>query len=247
MSAEPANKEAPNADPSPSQAENQPGGSRVRGDAETAAESQAAPAQQRNRRRGDGPRTSSYRGVQWDKNGQRWRARLYTDKTRHIGYYTTEEEAARAWDLAMLKSFGLGKEHKLNFPEESLAAYKEEQEQVAAALEGAANADPPQTREEASALASKFRGVIAVDGGKFKSVFQQGNKRKAIPIGELFHETFLLSFIFLSYLCAYINFLFLSARRRFQYSRGSSTCLRSCHYQIQRPRCNHQLPSHRLR
>lgn len=30
-------------------------------------------------------RKSIYRGVQWDKNGQRWRARLYTDKTRHIG------------------------------------------------------------------------------------------------------------------------------------------------------------------
>lgn len=25
------------------------------------------------------------RGVQWDRNGQKWRARIHTDKTRHIG------------------------------------------------------------------------------------------------------------------------------------------------------------------
>ena len=32
-----------------------------------------------------GPRKSRYRGVQWDKNGGKWRARIHTDKTRHIG------------------------------------------------------------------------------------------------------------------------------------------------------------------
>jgi AP2 domain len=59
-------------------------------DPATAAESQAqAPEDTRggavSRKRGEGAKTSKYRGVQWDKNGQRWRARLFTDKTRHIG------------------------------------------------------------------------------------------------------------------------------------------------------------------
>ena len=44
--------------------------------------------------------TSEYRGVQRDKKNNRWRARLHTDKTRHVGYFDDEEAAARCWDQA---------------------------------------------------------------------------------------------------------------------------------------------------
>ena len=37
------------------------------------------------------PRKSRFRGVQWDKNSSKWRARIHTDRTRHIG-----ERQARA-------------------------------------------------------------------------------------------------------------------------------------------------------
>lgn len=69
---------------------------------------------------------ATYKGVQWDRKNNRWRARLHTDRTRHVGYFSTEEDAARAWDQALLR-FTCGQEtiKKLNFPEESFAKFKE--------------------------------------------------------------------------------------------------------------------------
>ena len=74
---------------------------------------------------GDG-RTPRYTGVQWDKKGVRWRARLHTDRTRHVGYFSNEEDAAKAWDQAMLR-YSSDKDvvKKLNFPEESFARFQE--------------------------------------------------------------------------------------------------------------------------
>jgi hypothetical protein len=69
---------------------------------------------------------SIYRGVQYDKKNNRWRARLHTDKTRHVGYYESEEEAARAWDQAALRySCDSETVQRLNFVEESFSKFKE--------------------------------------------------------------------------------------------------------------------------
>lgn len=45
--------------------------------------------------------TSKYKGVQWCKQYQLWRARIRFDGTRiSLGYFKVEEEAARAYDMA---------------------------------------------------------------------------------------------------------------------------------------------------
>ncbi len=69
---------------------------------------------------------SAYRGVQYDSKNNRWRSRLHTDRTRHVGYYATEEEAARAWDQAALRfSYDVETLQRLNFRDESFAKFKE--------------------------------------------------------------------------------------------------------------------------
>jgi hypothetical protein len=69
---------------------------------------------------------SMYRGVQYDKKNNRWRSRLHTDKTRHVGYFATEEEAARAWDQAALRfTYDSETLQRLNFLDESFARFKE--------------------------------------------------------------------------------------------------------------------------
>ena len=70
--------------------------------------------------------TSEYRGVQRDKKNNRWRARLHTDKTRHVGYFDDEEAVARCWDQAALR-YSCDDEtlNKLNFRDESFAKFKE--------------------------------------------------------------------------------------------------------------------------
>ena len=42
---------------------------------------------------------SAYRGVHWDKSTRRWRASVWVDgKTKHLGTFTSEKAAARAWN-----------------------------------------------------------------------------------------------------------------------------------------------------
>jgi hypothetical protein len=42
--------------------------------------------------------TSGYKGVYWDKRYKKWRAKIqYMEKSIHIGYYTTPQEAAEAY------------------------------------------------------------------------------------------------------------------------------------------------------
>jgi hypothetical protein len=120
-------------------------------------------------------RESQFRGVTWDKQGGKWRARLHTDKTRHIGYYETEREAAAAWDLAALKYFGVEIENKLNFRQTSVAHFRQLQ------ASGAAGDGPP-----TAAAKSAQAGAVAAAGSKgvphprYRGVWQVGARFKVL-------------------------------------------------------------------
>jgi hypothetical protein len=68
-----------------------------------------------------GPRKSSkYRGVSWNKSGNKWRAGIKYDGKKHsLGYFEDEEEAAKAYDKAAKVHRGGGAQ--LNFPLQSKA------------------------------------------------------------------------------------------------------------------------------
>lgn len=59
--------------------------------------------------------SSGYKGVYWHKEKGRWRAMIsFEGRLRHIDYYDTAEEAARAYDAAAIELFG--EFAVLNFP-----------------------------------------------------------------------------------------------------------------------------------
>lgn len=62
--------------------------------------------------------TSCYKGVSWNKQWQRWVSKIYPNgKNIFLGYYASEIEAAKIYDVAAIKFFG---EYAfLNFKEES--------------------------------------------------------------------------------------------------------------------------------
>ncbi|KAG1661851.1 hypothetical protein FOA52_011618 [Chlamydomonas sp. UWO 241] len=65
-------------------------------------------------------KTSSYRGVDWHKDSLAWRAWLWDPKTKrlkNIGTYTSEEDAARAYDYAAVEMHGPECTDR-NFPDE---------------------------------------------------------------------------------------------------------------------------------
>lgn len=69
----------------------------------------------RNRRAQEGT-TSRYKGVDWNKRLQKWRARIYLNgRARFLGYFSSEIEAAKAYDRAARKYHG--EFASLNFPE----------------------------------------------------------------------------------------------------------------------------------
>jgi hypothetical protein len=70
--------------------------------------------------------TSRYFGVSWNKARSAWRADLWdphTKRMQHIGYYASEEDAARAYDCAAVQANILGA--KRNFPGEAVSELPE--------------------------------------------------------------------------------------------------------------------------
>jgi hypothetical protein len=54
-----------------------------------------------------GPLTGRFKGVSWDKNRRKWMAWIQVDrKRRFLGRFTSEEEAARAYDAEASLAFG---------------------------------------------------------------------------------------------------------------------------------------------
>jgi HNH endonuclease len=63
--------------------------------------------------------TSQYKGVQWRKDHSKWQTSIMSNYRRyHIGYFTSEVEAARAYDAAAIRHFG--EFACLNFPQEDI-------------------------------------------------------------------------------------------------------------------------------
>ncbi|KAK9862029.1 hypothetical protein WJX84_001569 [Apatococcus fuscideae] len=68
-----------------------------------------------------GKGSSKYRGVSWHKDNMKWRATIFKgSKPVHIGYFDSQETAARAYDQESLKL--RGPNSNLNFPLSSYAA-----------------------------------------------------------------------------------------------------------------------------
>ena len=63
-------------------------------------------------------KSSIYRGVSWYKPSKKWKASVYHElvtkgTTKHIGYFTDEIAAARAWDAFVVANIV---DRPLNFP-----------------------------------------------------------------------------------------------------------------------------------
>jgi len=67
-----------------------------------------------NKKKGAGS-SSRFKGVNWQKHTQKWRAEIRVNGVNYsLGYFTSEEDAARAYDAAALQHFG--EFAKVNFP-----------------------------------------------------------------------------------------------------------------------------------
>jgi hypothetical protein len=67
-------------------------------------------------------KSSRYVGVSWIKPSSSWSAKLWdpqAKRSRSVGYYASEEDAARAYDCATVQAHGPGA--KRNFPAEAIS------------------------------------------------------------------------------------------------------------------------------
>jgi hypothetical protein len=65
-------------------------------------------------------RTSSHRGVSWNKSRKKWEAAIRVDgKRKYLGRFVDEDDAGRAYDASIRKHFPVERPHKwkrFNFP-----------------------------------------------------------------------------------------------------------------------------------
>ena len=67
----------------------------------------ATDAENRYNRSGNKNATSKYKGVSWDKEKRKWRAKLQLNgKCIHIGYYADEKKAAIEYNKMAIRRFG---------------------------------------------------------------------------------------------------------------------------------------------
>lgn len=80
---------------------------------------EATPEENMRNRRGWHGSSSRFKGVHWYKAGEKWSAYCYTTagRQRHLGYFTDEIEAARAYDAFAHREHG--EFARLNFPNEA--------------------------------------------------------------------------------------------------------------------------------
>lgn len=67
------------------------------------------------------PTSSKYKGVSWSNKGEKWHSYIWCDDERvHLGYFTEERDAARAYDAMAHELYG--EYAYLNFPRLRMAA-----------------------------------------------------------------------------------------------------------------------------